>query len=298
MTLRKWSLGASRFLACPERGARLMNWHLQLADGSFRDVIYWPENPQGEDFARIRGGNPILFPFSARSYDQGDLGFWRAADGVRRPMPMHGIARQGIFSIDELRPDGFSAVFVPDEDAHAAYPYRYRFTVDYTFAELSLSVHLTLRNLSEEPIPWSAGHHFYFALPWHENATRADYRIEIPAKKAFRATPTGGLTEVKLVAKEQTFDDPELIDRLHTKLKKAEVNFGPRSGEEDITIAFEPGPNGLPPHATLVTWTATGEPPFYCVEPWMGLPNAVEHKQGLHFVAPGQSETFSIAVRL
>ncbi len=25
------------------------------------------------------------------------------------------------------------------------------------------------------PIPWSAGHHFYFTLPWSEGARRGDY---------------------------------------------------------------------------------------------------------------------------
>ncbi len=31
-----WKVGNSTFLAWPENGARLMNWHLELADGSFR----------------------------------------------------------------------------------------------------------------------------------------------------------------------------------------------------------------------------------------------------------------------
>ena len=42
-TIFKWQVGASSFLALPEKGARLMNWNVTLGDGSVRDIIYWPE---------------------------------------------------------------------------------------------------------------------------------------------------------------------------------------------------------------------------------------------------------------
>src|SRR5438876_893608 len=96
-TIVRWRVGNSTFLALPEKGARLMNWNLQLGDGSVRDVVYWPELEELDDIAKVRGGNPILFPFNARCYDRGDIHFWRGPDGVRRPMPMHGFARQGEF---------------------------------------------------------------------------------------------------------------------------------------------------------------------------------------------------------
>ena len=83
-TLIRWRVGGSTFLALPERGARLMNWNIEMADGSVRDVIHWPELPSLADFHKARGGNPILFPFCARSFDRGDGGFWRDARGVRR----------------------------------------------------------------------------------------------------------------------------------------------------------------------------------------------------------------------
>ena len=57
-----------------------MNWNVTLGDGSVRDVLYWPEATNFDEFAKIRGGNPILFPFNARVFDQGDIHFWRAAE--------------------------------------------------------------------------------------------------------------------------------------------------------------------------------------------------------------------------
>jgi hypothetical protein len=81
-TLTRWQVGNSTFLALPEQGARLMNWHLNLGDGTVRDIIYWPEDADFNAFHKVRGGNPILFPFNARTFDAGELGFWRDPAGV------------------------------------------------------------------------------------------------------------------------------------------------------------------------------------------------------------------------
>ena len=43
------------------------------------------------------------------------------------------------------------------------------------------------------------------------------------------------------------------------------------------------------------TWTLAADSPYFCVEPWMGPPNAAEHKVGLHFVAPGATEKFTVS---
>ena len=118
-TLTRWRVGNSTFLALPEKGARLMNWNITLGDGSVRDVIYWPEDADIAEIAKVRGGNPILFPFSARSFDRGEIHAWRAADGVKRAMPMHGIERQGEFQVTRLDARGFVAQFLPDDHARA-----------------------------------------------------------------------------------------------------------------------------------------------------------------------------------
>jgi len=53
-----------------------------------------------------------------------------------------------------------------------------------------------------------------------------------------------------------------------------------------------------PKDLTVVTWTEDEKSPFYCIEPWMGPPNAPETKVGLHTVAPGQMQKFYVEIRL
>lgn len=293
-----WRVGNSTFLAWPEKGARLMNWHLQLADGSFRDVIHWPEMETMEGFAEVRGGNPVLFPFSARTFHQGVIHQWKAPDGEIRPMPMHGIARQSRFDLASADRHGFTAVLRPDAAADEAYPFDYEFSVAYRFQELSLSVEFRLKNLGSERLPWSAGHHFYFAIPWRDGGTRKDYRIQVPARKAWRQNARGLLEPIKdYHAGPVTLESPVLVDRIHTDLTTERVTVRDQAADSGIEMRI--GSGGKPAADTsLVTWTGGPDVPYYCIEPWMGPPNSPETGMGLHWVEPGSTGIFSVEVAI
>lgn len=296
-TLLRWQCGPSSFLALPEKGARLMNWNIQLGDGSVRDVIFWPELKSIDDFAKVRGGNPILFPFCGRSFDDGMIQFWKDAEGRKRPMPLHGFARQGEFRITRLDARGFAAQLVPNDEARAAYPYDYEFEVTYRFEPFGLACEFTLRNLGKTPIPWSPGHHFYFTVPWSEGSTRADYLLRIPASRTQRQDmeKTGLLVPGPALKLDESLANPELLDTFHSGLKSNTVVFGEKGRPGDIQIRIG---NAKVPHpdTTVVTWTADENAPFYCVEPWMGPANAHAHKQGLQWVQPGQTQAFLVEV--
>jgi galactose mutarotase-like enzyme len=210
-------------------------------------------------------------------------------------MPQHGIARQGQFKFVRLDARGFAVQFLPGEEAQAAYPYDYEFTVTYRFEALSLSCEFSLRNLGGEPIPWCAGHHFYFTLPWNDGTTRRDYSIRIPAGERLKQNPSGQLLPGPQLNPDENITNPALIDTLHTRLKSREVRFGEvgKSGKVVVRLETDPAP---PPDATFVTWTPDDLAPFYCVEPWMGPPNSPEHKRGLEWVRPGELRTFSVNV--
>jgi galactose mutarotase-like enzyme len=296
-SLTRWQVGNSTFLATPESGARLMHWHVTFGDGTVRDVIYWPELKTLDEFFKVRGGNPILFPFCGRTFDQGEIHHWRAPDGKRRSMPMHGIARQGNFKV-RSDPRGFSAQFMPGPEAREAYPFDYEFTVTYRFEALALTCEFTLRNLDQQPIPWCAGHHFYFTAPWNDRDKRSDYAIRIPATKTLRQDQAKGpLIPGPVLQQQESLANPSLIDVQHLGLKTNSVVFGPVNapGEVTVRLGTEKVP---PPDATFVTWTLDENAPFYCVEPWMGPPNAPENKIGLQWVQPGQTQSFIVQVQV
>jgi len=295
-TITRWHVGPSTFLALPEKGARLMNWSLGLADGSVRDVIHWPELKSLDDFHRIRGGNPILFPFCGRTFDHGEVNFWRAADGVRRPMPQHGIARQGDFKITRIDAHGFAAQLIPNDEARSAYPYDYEFTVTYRFDRFSLACEFGLKNLGREPLPWCPGHHFYFTLPWTEGLARSDYLVRVPAAQRLKQNAAGELVPGPQLQLDENAANPALVDTLHTHLRNNEAVIGEK-GRPNVIVRL--GLAKAPvPDATFVTWTPDDKAPYYCVEPWMGPPNAPEHHRGLQYVPPRETGTFTVSITI
>jgi galactose mutarotase-like enzyme len=297
-TLTRWQVGPSTFLALPEKGARLMNWHLTLGEGTLRDIIYWPELHALDDIAQVRGGDPILFPFCGRTFDRGEIHYWCDETGTRRPMPMHGLARQGDFQVTRLDDRGFTALFLPGEEARAAYPFDYEFTVSYRFEPLALFVELSLRNLDTRPVPWSAGHHFYFTVPWREGRTRADYFIRIPASATLRQeSEQGRLHPGPRFDPEQSLASKDLVGVFHTGLKSNAVVVGERGSADHVTVRF--GPDRRPPKQwVVVTWTQAEDSPFYCVEPWMGPANSPENRIGLYQLAPSETQTFLVEISL
>lgn len=274
-----------------------MNWNLSYPDGSFRDIVHWPELQKIDQLVKARGGNPILFPFSARTFADGTIQQWKDPAGKVRPMPMHGFARQGIFEITRIDRTGFASRLVPDEESKKAYPYEYEFEVIYRFQEKELNVELRLKNLDKVAIPWSAGHHFYFTIPWLEGTTRDDYELRLSAKKAARHAADGSLEPCKAAKKVESIGNKEIVDRIHYQLTSSTVVC--RCKEDDSSLTIEVGTQSSPnPGYALVTWTESDDSPFFCIEPWMGPPNSPEHEIGLHHVGPGETQAFSVTIKV
>ena len=286
-TTYEWQIGDSTFQAWPERGARLMRW-----DQPNRPIIHWPSINSAEEVTKARGGNPVLFPFSARTFNKGEIGKWQTPEGLVRPMPNHGITRQGRFDLRTIDETGFTARLITGEQENHIFPYQYQFDVSYRFEKDAFEVVYQLINLEPEArIPWSAGHHFYFRLPWVAGTTREDYEIDIPAENACYHSSDGSLNSTEFSTPTK-FSEPELSDRIHYGLNKSSIEFRCLKDDSKVAIKYA----DLDPENALVTWTEANNSEFYCVEPWMGPPNAIETNIGLHWVDPGETESFSIRI--
>ena len=295
-SLQEVKVGSSRFLMNPENGFRLMQWNLEMVNGT-RRILYWPDETTGLPIEKIRGGNPLLFPFAGRTFDRGLENHWRAPGHGQLPMPRHGFARNGRFAVSRPGENVIEGRLLPTDADAAAYPFDYTFTATYRFQELAFKVELCLENHGSEPVPWSAGHHFYFTLPWHPGARRQDYRLNMEARKCAYHGPDGKLVMDHDREACHDLSDTKLLDRIHWQLRHNRVSFGPKGGEEDIHLIIGDTPQPRK-NSTVVTWSESETAPYYCVEPWMGPPNAAEHGKGLHWVGPGERQVFAVEVSL
>jgi galactose mutarotase-like enzyme len=293
---KRFKVASSEFVIAPEAGFRLMTWTLSTSTGK-REVLYWPDEADSGPFYKTRGGNPLLFPFCGRSFDRGLENHWRIGNNKRLPMPRHGFARNGHFEVVFMTESSIQGKLAPSDEAIQAYPFDYQFKVTYFFEELAFSVRMELENTGNEPMPWSAGHHFYFTLPWHPAARRKDYHLNMEARKCAYHGPDGKLVMEKNRESCHDLSDTALLDRIHWELRHNRISFGPKGGEEDVHLVI--GEQPVPSRGvTLVTWSESTDAPYYCIEPWMGPPNAAEHGKGLNWVGPGETDTFSVQVSL
>ena len=290
----RFEIGDSVFEACPEAGARLMSWRFSTKSQQTAEIITWPSNADLDKMPKVRGGNPVLFPFSARTFHNGQIGQWADANSTVRPMPMHGLTRQGRFITEYLNDDGFCASFIPEGEAIESYPYNYNFQVEYKFASNAMDVIFRLINKeTNTSIPWCAGHHFYFGMPLLPGLTQDQHHIHLTAKSAFSHAEDGQLKSLDAPPSSWSLQETGWVDRIHTHLETPEAILATDNLKVRIkTLA--------PKHEwlTFVTWRMTDDAAHVCVEPWMGPPNAPEHQHGLRLVEPGTTDSFYVRIEL
>ncbi|SDU25634.1 Galactose mutarotase [Verrucomicrobium sp. GAS474] len=279
------SCGTASILIAPQHGAQLLEWSF-----GGKQIIRWPADADWSAPTKIRGGDPILFPFIARHYVDGVLGKWKDAAGVVRDLPAHGFAREMPYevleSIDSLE---LRMAITDTEATRLAYPFAFRFEVVYRLTETSLEVQFITTNTGapgSAPLPYYAGHHFYFNIPAKD---RDAWEIDLPFAKAGYRGDDGNPVWNATPPADTTLGDPDLVDRFHTG--PLETTFAALDRSTGAKIAFDLNPSGnAVPWHTVTTWTEKPESDFYCIEPWLGLPNAIHHGEGLRLLAPGATE--------
>lgn len=287
--------GVSRLRVAPQAGGRLLSWTVGGAP-----ILYWPDAPDWSRPGLIRGGNPLLFPFIARHWVDGKMGAWRDAEGVVREMPLHGFARDLPFASEVTREGDAVRMTLTDSAAtRERYPFGFRFEVAYALAgDATLEVALTTTNTGDKPLPYYAGHHFYFALP---HAGRAQTTIALPRNLWRRQLPDGATTAAMPGALQYRLDDPRIVDRFHCLDGEpdAPVRIEMASQRRAIDIDLRPPKSARSAHwYAVTTWTLAPDSDFYCVEPWLGLPDAIHTGLGLRWLEPGATETAALRIRV
>jgi len=276
----------SRVIVSAEHGARILRWEKRG-----REIITWPEDADWAKILKVRGGNPVLFPFIARHFVDGKNELWRNADGTVRPMPQHGFARDAKFTVvDDPAADSLRMRLTDSEGTRAAYPFAFQFDVVVRLQQgARLEVRFETTNTDRIPLPYYAGHHFYFALP-HDQ--RGEWTLHLPCESWGRQSADGAIAREKAVAADLNLGDSTIIDRFQIEPKTSTLRLSHAANGRKL--AFELA--SATPWYAVTTWTQAPESDFFCIEPWLGLPNAIHHGEGLRQVAPGATEVATVVL--
>jgi galactose mutarotase-like enzyme len=273
----------------PAVGGRLMRWSI---DG--RPVLHWPDDPDWSRAGSIRGGNPLLFPFIARTFLDGKIGFWRGPDGQVRPAPMHGLVRTARFEVEVLATDRIRLRIASDATMAGSFPFPFVFTVDYVLEDGALSAAFTAENTGTESMPWSVGNHFYFDVPADE---RGAWRLECPCRRFARQEKEGGIVSAVAPVDGGSLADPALVDLFHVGPAREGVVLRHAGDGRGVHFDLPADAAGHDAWYAVTTWTETADSDFYCVEPWSALPDAVHNGHGLRWLKPGTRETLRLRLR-
>lgn len=256
-----------------------------------RTVLHWPLGANWSAPAKIRGGNPLLFPLIARTYLDGRIGFWRGPDGVVRPAPMHGLVREAFFVTVEQSESHVVMRSTWDESMAEAWPFPFVLDVEYALEPESLAVRFTVENTGLETMPYSLGNHFYFQVLSKE---RGDWVLEGSFSSFARQDRQGKIVSVAPPDRGGCLSDPELVDLFHL----GPASGGPvlRNGADgrEVVFGLQSGAGASNPWYAVTTWTESAASDFYCVEPWTALPDAVHNGRGLRWLKPGARESLRL----
>jgi len=273
----------NKILVSAEHGARILRW---TRDG--REVITWPDDADWSRVLKVRGGNPVLFPFIARHYVDGKNELWRDSAGKIRPMPQHGFARDAKFTVVEDEADNTLRLRLLDsEKTRTIYPYAFQFDVVVSLLpESRLEVRFETTNRGDQSMPYYAGHHFFLPIPHKE---RADWTLHLPCQSWGHQNPDGSIVHEPAKTGSLHLDDPALIDRFQIQPSDTTITLMNNKSSQRLTFDLEHS-NTVSWYA-VTTWTEKPESDFYCIEPWLGLPNAIHHGEGLRKLGAGGKET-------
>ncbi|NLF38125.1 aldose epimerase [bacterium] len=285
--------GASAAVA-PELGGIVSSLKLPFA-GAPRETLFCHDFFWDKDTKRTRGGIPFIFPICGRLERDGqaDTYFF---NGARYSMPSHGFASRMPWRVLQAGRDRIVMGLGDTEETRAAYPFSFELILSYRIEADGLRCEQTYINKGKAPMPFYAGFHPYFLTP-EPRKGKESVRLSFDAVRALayneRLTDVTGEMAAPRTPASITAD---AVNELLTVPV-------PQTG---ATLSFPDG------HVLLVRAWGVERPelfgylqfytmadkPFFCIEPWMGHPNALNALTGAQWLAPGEVTHGVFEVRL
>ena len=282
-TIRSARGGAAAAIV-PELGGMVSSLLLPCA-GVAREVLFLHEWCWDRAATRTRGGIPFLFPICGRLERDGAADTY-LYDGARYQLPIHGFSlRMPWRVVAHDAPDELVISLSDTAQTRAAYPFKFSVTLRYRITHDRLSCEQTYANHSAVPMPFYAGFHPYFLTP---RQAKAGVRVAFEAERglAYNQRLTDVVGARPAPPSPISVTSARINERLVCAKDGAPAALLFSDGFRLDVSARGIGAPRLFPYLQFYTMP---EKPFFCIEPWMGFPNAMNTVQGARWLAPGRS---------
>ena len=259
----------------PDRGGILAEWVYQG-----KNIFYLDWERYQDPKMSIRGGNPILFPICGNLPDN-----QYTENGISYNLGQHGFARNMVWTVTDTGTDDDASITLGlghTPETLVVYPFEFDLRYTYKLKANVLVIDTAFTNLSDRPMPFSAGFHPYFAA-----SDKSKLKFEIPAKTA--------IVDQKTQTKQpfnNTFDFAiDEIDWCFDELTGTTAIVTDQAAKTKLTLQYDKE------YSTLVFWTLKDKD-FYCLEPWSAPRNAMNTGNHLLSLAPGETRSLRIVLTI
>ncbi|WP_204102768.1 MULTISPECIES: aldose epimerase [Spirulina sp. CCY15215] len=257
----------SRLEVVPERGGIITGWRIQG-----QDILYFDAERFANPELSIRGGIPILFPICGNLPEN-----LYVHQGQSYKLKQHGFARDMPWEFRESSTDELASITLvlnSDENTLKFYPFEFELKFTYQIQGHRLLLKQHYSNQSSETMPFATGFHPYFQI-LEQNKSQLEF--EIPAKRS----QDQNTKETQPFKNHFDFDRDE-IDVALFPLKRNSASMTNPVQKFKITLTYSDI------FTTLVFWTVKDKD-YCCLEPWSSPRNALNSKENLVYLEPGES---------
>ena len=264
--------GAARAYFAPSRGGILT----RFAVGG-RELLYLDDATLLDPTKNVRGGSPVLFPSPGPL--AGDRFEWHGKKGA---MKQHGVARNMLWKAVETTTHAVTLRAEADAATLAQFPFRFVLAYRYALAGARLRIDQRIENAGDEPMPFAAGFHPYFAVA---DADKPRTRIPTGATRAWDNVDKKEVALTAPIALAAAEVDLHLVDHGRSEASLELV------GGDRIVV------RGSAEYRRWVVWTLAGKD-FVCLEPWTAAANALNTGASLLVVPPRSHVALFVEIEL
>lgn len=278
----------------PERGGVGASIIMQGEQGP-RELLFQHDTFWDATLDDLPGGWPICFPVCARLARQGKRGVY-LYDHTYYHLDIHGFAWQLPWSVSDAGADYLIMTLEDTADTRACYPFAFQLRFHYTISDNLLTCRFEFTNHDHKAMPYYAGFHPYFLTPPAGSGKEAVILDYQPTKQIiYNDDLTDIIREQSPFSLPSSITNPEINEKLTVvgddKLARLQLS-------ERETLLLEVTGDKDPDLFPYMQLYTIPDQPFFCVEPWMGFPNALNSVSGARRLAPGDSDTGTLRLRL
>jgi galactose mutarotase-like enzyme len=288
----------------PAEGACVFSWLVAGPSGQAVELIFPGDLDKALELRRkkILFGFPFLFPFANRVFRNGKEGSYVWEDKPYA-MPIHGFSNSATWSVVSVQggAQAAGAVLALESSAqtNAMYPWSFRVELNYQLQRHQLTITQSIKNRDAKAMPLSPGWHPYFRVPLASGGSKGACILRVPGR-----TELGFDAQTyQMSGESKPFHEQETTLATHggtgkyiTDLSEPRVSLhdpAARMGVEMDLCA----PDGKLAWPYILTWTLPDDAPFFCIEPYEGVTDAVHSGTGLRVLPPGKSYTTQLKAR-